>query len=619
MKHFFDVIVIGGGHAGSEAAYAVARAGGMVALVTKKSDQIGVMSCNPAIGGLGKGHLVREIDALGGLMGIAADYSGIQFRLLNRSKGPAVQGPRTQSDRSLYKKAVQDILFFEKNIKIIESEVIDILIEKGTVKGVELVDGTKLGTKSAILTTGTFLNGVIRIGEEKIKAGRAGDFASLKLAEKIKGIGLNTGRLKTGTPARLSSKTINWSIVETQKPDDKPTLLSFLHKKPFQRQISCGITYTNNNTHEIIRENIERSAIFNGSITSNGPRYCPSIEDKVVRFSDRDEHQVFLEPEGLNDDTVYPNGISTSLPKDIQERYIKSIKGLENVKIKRFGYAVEYDFVNPKDLKSSLEVKNTKGLFLAGQVNGTTGYEEAAAQGLVAGINAYHYAIQKEPFVLDRSEAYIGVMIDDLVTRGVIEPYRMFTSRAEFRLSLRCDNADIRLTEKGHKINIVSDDRMRLVSEKRDTINRFTEKTKTMLIPNRKLEELGINQKKDGKKRSFHDVLALNGILDETLQKLWKDFFNFDLDVREFVRADAKYNYYIQRQKSDVDRLQKNINTVIPKNMDFKKIEGLSSELKIKLSQANPQHIHEASQVDGMTPSGLMLLISKINSYKKTA
>ena len=619
MKHFFDVIVIGGGHAGSEAAYAVARAGGMVALVTKKSDQIGVMSCNPAIGGLGKGHLVREIDALGGLMGIAADYSGIQFRLLNRSKGPAVQGPRTQSDRSLYKKAVQDILFFEKNIKIIESEVIDILIEKGTVKGVELVDGTKLGTKSAILTTGTFLNGVIRIGEEKIKAGRAGDFASLKLAEKIKGIGLNTGRLKTGTPARLSSKTINWSIVETQKPDDKPTLLSFLHKKPFQTQISCGITYTNNNTHEIIRENIERSAIFNGSITSNGPRYCPSIEDKVVRFSDRDEHQVFLEPEGLNDDTVYPNGISTSLPKDIQERYIKSIKGLENVKIKRFGYAVEYDFVNPKDLKSSLEVKNTKGLFLAGQVNGTTGYEEAAAQGLVAGINAYHYAIQKEPFVLDRSEAYIGVMIDDLVTRGVIEPYRMFTSRAEFRLSLRCDNADIRLTEKGHKINIVSDDRMRLVSEKRDTINRFTEKTKTMLIPNRKLEELGINQKKDGKKRSFHDVLALNGILDETLQKLWKDFFNFDLDVREFVRADAKYNYYIQRQKSDVDRLQKNINTVIPKNMDFKKIEGLSSELKIKLSQANPQHIHEASKIDGMTPSGLMLLISKINSYKKTA
>ena len=619
MKHFFDVIVIGGGHAGSEATHAVARAGGQVALVTKKRDQIGVMSCNPAIGGLGKGHLVREIDALGGLMGVAADFSGIQFRLLNRSKGPAVQGPRTQSDRSLYKKAVQDILFFEKNITIIESEVVDIFIEKGSVKGVELEDGTRLGTSSAILTTGTFLNGVIRTGEEKIQAGRAGDFASVKLAEKIRGIGLDTGRLKTGTPARLSSKTINWSIVETQKPDDKPTLFSFLHKNPFQRQISCGITYTNNNTHEIIRENIEKSAIFNGSITSNGPRYCPSIEDKVVRFSGRDGHQVFLEPEGLNDDTVYPNGISTSLPKDIQEKYIKSIKGLENVKIKNFGYAVEYDFVNPKALKSSLEVKNTNGLFLAGQVNGTTGYEEAAAQGLVAGINAYRYAIQEEPFILDRSEAYIGVMIDDLVTKGVIEPYRMFTSRAEFRLSLRCDNADIRLTEKGHKINIVSDDRMRLVGEKRDTIERFTEKTKSMLISDRKLEELGINQKKDGKKRSFHHVLALSGISDDILQKLWKGFLNFDLDVREFVRADAKYNHYIQRQKSDVDRLHKNINTAIPKNMDFKKIEGLSSELKIKLSQVNPQHIHEASKIDGMTPSGLMLLISKINSYKKTA
>ena len=619
MKHFFDVIVIGGGHAGSEATHAVARAGGQVALVTKKRDQIGVMSCNPAIGGLGKGHLVREIDALGGLMGVAADFSGIQFRLLNRSKGPAVQGPRTQSDRSLYKKAVQDILFFEKNITIIESEVVDIFIEKGSVKGVELEDGTRLGTSSAILTTGTFLNGVIRTGEEKIQAGRAGDFASVKLAEKIRGIGLDTGRLKTGTPARLSSKTINWSIVETQKPDDKPTLFSFLHKNPFQRQISCGITYTNNNTHEIIRENIEKSAIFNGSITSNGPRYCPSIEDKVVRFSGKDGHQVFLEPEGLNDDTVYPNGISTSLPKDIQEKYIKSIKGLENVKIKNFGYAVEYDFVNPKALKSSLEVKNTNGLFLAGQVNGTTGYEEAAAQGLVAGINAYRYAIQEEPFILDRSEAYIGVMIDDLVTKGVIEPYRMFTSRAEFRLSLRCDNADIRLTEKGHKINIVSDDRMRLVGEKRDTIERFTEKTKSMLISDRKLEELGINQKKDGKKRSFHHVLALSGISDDILQKLWKGFLNFDLDVREFVRADAKYNHYIQRQKSDVDRLHKNINTVIPKNMDFKKIEGLSSELKIKLSQVNPQHIHEASKIDGMTPSGLMLLISKINSYKKTA
>lgn len=619
MKHAYDIIVVGGGHAGSEAAYAAARTGMKVALITKEKNQIGVMSCNPAIGGLGKGHLVREIDAFGGLMGVIADRSGIQFRLLNRSKGPAVQGPRTQSDRKLYRQEVQKALSLQSRIEIIEGEVTDFVVRNGTIQGIELNADKKIMSLAVVLTTGTFLNGVVRIGEEKTESGRIGDFSSQKLADKIKDLGLSVGRLKTGTPARLSGRTIDWERVETQNADPDPTLFSFMHFKPFQRQVSCGITYTNRKTHDVIRENIDKSAVFNGSITSNGPRYCPSIEDKVVRFADKEKHQVFLEPEGLDDDTVYPNGISTSLPREIQDIYIRSIRGLEKVKILKYGYAVEYDFINPRSLKSSLELKKIEGLFLAGQINGTTGYEEAAAQGMVAGINASMYCKNSEPLVFDRSESYIGVMIDDLITKGVIEPYRMFTSRAEFRLSLRCDNADRRLTAKAWDLGIISSERKEMLDKKVSKIQKLTVEAKNKRFHTNDLDKLGIKQKKDGKKRSFYDVLSFSDVEDPKLSKLWPEYFDFDNNTRECVRFDAKYSFYIDRQAYEVEKMKKNINIKIPKSLDYSKIEGLSSEIKTKLKELKPQQIDQASRIDGMTPSALMLLISKVKPIKKIA
>jgi len=619
VKQSYEIIVVGGGHAGSEAAYAAARAGSKVALVTKKRDQIGVMSCNPAIGGLGKGHLVREIDALGGLMGIAADKSGIQFRLLNKSKGPAVQGPRTQSDRLVYMQEVQNILNLQKGIDIIEAEVTDLILKKDKIHGVELDNEIEIEARAVVLTTGTFLNGVIRVGKESLKAGRIDDFSCIKLAEKIKGFGLDIGRLKTGTPARLSGKSIDWGKVELQEADKTPSLFSFMHRKPFLRQVCCGITYTNEETHDVIRKNLKKSAVFDGTITSNGPRYCPSIEDKIVRFAEKDKHQVFLEPEGLKDDTVYPNGISTSLPKDIQDTYIRSIKGLERVKILKYGYAVEYDFINPKSLKSSLELKNICGLFLAGQINGTTGYEEAAAQGLVAGINASMYSKNEEPLVLDRSEAYIGVLVDDLVTRGVVEPYRMFTSRAEYRLSLRSDNADRRLTKKAWDLKIIKNERKKVFDKKTKLIKELTHKTKNKNYHTVELSNLGINQKKDGKKRSFFDLLSFSDIGRLQLAALWPEYFDYDGEIRQNIESDSKYSFYIERQAYEVKKMKTNIGIKIPKSFDYSKIEGLSSEIKTKLTDLNPQHIDQASRVDGMTPSALMLIISKIKLLKNIA